>query len=414
MSADRPRADGARLGRDGEKNLALAALVERHGTPLYAFDLVELSARVALLRSALPAGTGLCFAMKANPFVLSALEPLVDRIEACSPGELRICRSQGVPAEKVVVSGVHKDDATVLGATSGRGLPAAVTVESRAQLELVRWAARRAGRRVPVLLRLSSGNQFGLCRDELVAVARTCLAEASSEVEPRGVQFFSGTQKSSPRRLERELGGLGRLAGELRDELGWEVPEVEYGPGLPVAYFESDAFDEPALLAALGRAIEGAGLSGRVTLEIGRSLVASCGTYLTRVVDAKGCAGQRYAIADGGIHHIAYYGQSMAMRRPPLCHLRADGREPEGEEAAWNVCGSLCTINDILVKQLPLRGLATGDLLAFGRAGAYCPTEGMSLFLSRDLPAVALVGGEGAVLVRGHLRTDPLNAPARH
>lgn len=386
----------------------LRDLAGRYGTPLYVFDLVALAGRAETLHAALPAGTGLCFAMKANPFVLSALEPLVDRIEACSPGELRICRAQGVPAEKVVASGVHKDAETVLEAMSGLRPPAAVTIESAAQLALVRAVARERGARVPALLRLSSGDQFGMGREELAAVAATCLGEAAGEVELRGVQFFSGTQKSSPRRLERELGRLGALVGELRDELGWDAPEVEYGPGLPVAYFESDAFDEAALLAALGGAIEGAGLAGRITLEVGRSLVACCGAYLTRVVDAKEVAGQRYAIVDGGVHHIAYYGQSMAMRRPPLRHLGAgDG----GGELPWNVCGSLCTVNDILAKQVGLRGLAVGDLLAFERAGAYCPMEGMALFLSRDLPAVALVGPRGAELVRDHLRTDPLNAP---
>lgn len=388
----------------------LRELAGRYGTPLYIFDLAALRARAERLRAALPDGTGLCFAMKANPFVLAALEPLVDRVEACSPGELRICRAQGVPVGKVVVSGVHKDAATVVDATSGRRPPAAVTVESAAQLALVRRVAREGGARVPVLLRLSSGNQFGMDREGLASAAATCLGEAAGEVELRGVQYFSGTQKSSPRRLERELGRLGALVGELRDRLGWDAPEVEYGPGLPVAYFESDEFDEGALLAALGGAVEGSGLSGRVTLEVGRSLVAGCGTYLTRVVDAKEVAGQRYAIVDGGVHHIAYYGQSMAMRRPPLRHLR----EPAaGEELPWNVCGSLCTVNDILAKQVGMRGLAVGDLLAFERAGAYCPMEGMALFLSRDLPAVALVGSRGAELARGRLRTDPLNSPAR-
>ena len=147
-------------------------------------------------------------------------------------------------------------------------------------------------------------------------------------------------------------------------------------------------------------------------MELGRSLVASCGTYLTRVVDAKEVAGQRYAIVDGGMHQLVYYGQSMAMRRPPVRLLGA--APPEGpEELPWNVCGSLCTTNDILVKRLPLAGLGEGSLLAFSRAGAYCATEGIALFLSRDLPRVALVGADGALeLVREGLRTDPLNTPS--
>lgn len=85
-----------------------------------------------------------------------------------------------------------------------------------------------------------------------------------------------------------------------------------------------------------------------ITLELGRSIAASCGTYLTRVVDVKHNKGQNYAILDGGIHHLVYYGQRMAMQLPP--HKLYPPRL--GEAQPWNLCGSLCTVNDILVKQL--------------------------------------------------------------
>lgn len=380
-----------------------------YGTPLYVFDTRELAARAKRLRSALPPGVGLCYAVKANTFVLAALEPLVDRLEACSPGEHRICRALGVPGEKIVLSGVNKDESTVEDAVAS-GAPSIVTVESLAQLALVRRVARSRGLRAPVLLRLSSGNQFGLDRADLERAAREAMGDRHLDL--RGVQFFSGTQKDSVRRLRREVGRLGDLARGLRDSCGWEVAEIEYGPGLPVAYFEGDETDEDALLDGLAEAVGGLSRTARVTIELGRSLVASCGTYLTRVVDAKEVAGQRYAIVDGGMHQLVYYGQSMAMRRPPVRLLGA--APPEGpEELPWNVCGSLCTTNDILVKRLPLAGLGEGSLLAFSRAGAYCATEGIALFLSRDLPRVALVGADGAPeLVREGLRTDPLNTPS--
>lgn len=380
-----------------------------YGTPLYVFDTRELAARAKRLRSALPPGVGLCYAVKANTFVLAALEPLVDRLEACSPGEHRICRALGVPGEKIVLSGVNKDESTVEDAVAS-GAPSIVTVESLAQLALVRRVARSRGLRVPVLLRLSSGNQFGLDRADLERAAREAMGDRHLDL--RGVQFFSGTQKDSVRRLRREVGRLGELARGLRDSCGWEMAEIEYGPGLPVAYFEGDETDEDALLDGLAEAVDGLSRTARVTIELGRSLVASCGTYLTRVVDAKEVAGQRYAIVDGGMHQLVYYGQSMAMRRPPVRLLGA--APPEGpEELPWNVCGSLCTTNDILVKRLPLAGLGEGSLLAFSRAGAYCATEGIALFLSRDLPRVALVGADGAPeLVREGLRTDPLNTPS--
>lgn len=404
---------------------ALARLAADFGTPLYVFDTRELAPRVGGISDALPPGVGLCYAVKANTFVLGALAGLVARLEVCSPGEQRICRALGVPGGQLVVSGVSKDPAALGEALSARELPAAVTVESPSQLGLVRALAAERGRRAPVLLRLSSGNQFGLDRADLLRAARD-LAD-DPHLELRGVQFFSGTQKGSARRLRRELAGLDALMLELGRACGRPLPELEYGPGLPVAYFEGDAADEGELLAALSEGVEGLSCRARVTLELGRSLVAGCGTYLTRVTDAKTVAGQRYAIVDGGMHQIVYYGQSLAMRRPPVRLLGgprgAVGGEKNlgprdapggaaGDAPAWNVCGSLCTVNDILAKQLPLPGLAEGSLLAFDRAGAYCATEGMSLFLSRDLPRVVLVGADGAPeLVRAGVRTDPLNTP---
>ena len=76
------------------------------------------------------------------------------------------------------------------------------------------------------------------------------------------------------------------------------------------------------------------------------------------------------------------------------------------------MCGSLCSVNDILAKQLPFPGLEIGDVLAFENTGAYCMTEGISLFLSRELPRVCLVGADGQTrLVRDALPTYPLNSP---
>lgn len=216
---------------------------------------------------------------------------------------------------------------------------------------------------------------------------------------------------------------------ELGEELGWTPCELEIGPGLPVSYFEGDAFDEAAFIESFSGMLENMAFSGSITLELGRSLTASCGTYLTRVVDTKVNAGQRYAIVDGGIHQLVYYGQSMAMKQPPCYLLDADAAAgaatgttsagaaagasaPDDAVEPWNICGSLCTVNDILAKQLPLAGLDTGSILAFRFAGAYCMTEGISLFLSRDLPKVVVLKHDGEpVLVRDGLRTDIINTP---
>ena len=131
------------------------------------------------------------------------------------------------------------------------------------------------------------------------------------------------------------------------------------------------------------------------------------GYYITKVVDIKRNKNQNYAIVDGGMNHIVYYGQSMAMKIPK-CDIYPK-RESKDEER-WNLCGSLCTINDILVKQFPVSNLKIGDVFIFKNAGAYCMTEGISLFLSRDLPCVLKLKDNNQIeVVRKDLPTYTLN-----
>ena len=109
------------------------------------------------------------------------------------------------------------------------------------------------------------------------------------------------------------------------------------------------------------------------------------------------------------MNHIVYYGQSMAMKHPVLRKLFSAA---DDNKEKWNICGSLCTANDILVKQFPLSDLQIGDILVFENTGAYCMTEGISLFLSRDLPEVILLKHDGTYrVVRSNVPTDSLNTP---
>ena len=75
-------------------------------TPFYLFDTDAAAAQVEALRKKLPDRVGLCYAVKANPFLIRDLEPVVDHFEVCSPGEFRICERLGIPMGKVGMSGV--------------------------------------------------------------------------------------------------------------------------------------------------------------------------------------------------------------------------------------------------------------------------------------------------------------------
>ena len=108
------------------------------------------------------------------------------------------------------------------------------------------------------------------------------------------------------------------------------------------------------------------------------------------------------------MNHLVYYGQTMAMKHP---HYELLPKRDEKNAEPWNLCGSLCTINDIIVKQLPVSNLEKGDVFIFKNTGAYCMSEGISLFLSRDLPKIVMKKGIKCEVVRETLPTHVLNTP---
>ena len=176
--------------------------------------------------------------------------------------------------------------------------------------------------------------------------------------------------------------------------------------GLPVSYFkEEKEFTEKEFLTSVSSYLKDMTYQGHITLELGRSISSSCGTYLTKVVDLKKNDAGNFAIVDGGINHITYYGQMMAMKHPDvlLYPVRT------GPKESYNICGSLCTINDILIKDFQVSNLKIGDVLVFLRVGAYAMTEGISLFLSRALPNVVLVNDNHIKVVRNNVLTYPFN-----
>ncbi|MCI9175438.1 MAG: diaminopimelate decarboxylase [Lachnospiraceae bacterium] len=448
------------------KQQELELILKEYQTPAYVFDLDALARRAQRILACLKkAGIDLCYAMKANPFLTGALEPLADRFEVCSPGEFRICEKEGIPMERLVISGVNKerkDISRMIEQYQGRGI---FTVESMQQFRLLSECAREAKVKLNLLVRISSGNQFGVDYE----LAKQMFGERKSypELTLRGIQYYSGTQKKKLPALEQELKMLDRFCREVQEELGAAVSELEYGPGLFVPYFQSEPEEHlEELLEELAGLIGRMDFSGKVTLEMGRFLAAECGSYLTRIVDRKENGGQIYGIVDGGIHQLNYYGQTMAMKLPFIQHIpaeksravaldtedpaqtrrhgKADGAdlsepvgaqqegalteadlsEPAGaqqegalteREEKWNICGSLCTAADVIVKQYPLTDAKEGDVLVFERTGAYSVTEGISLFLSRDLPKVLFYSQkEGIRLVRDRQETAGINSAARY
>lgn len=384
---------------------ALQDIAASFATPAFIFDADEFGRRAKNVKSAI-GGASLCYSIKANPFLLACLPEEIDRVEVCSPGELAICRRVGVDPSTVVYSGVNKGSEDIAEAIEyGAEL---LTAESLRQLGLINAAALAAGKRVRVALRLTSGNQFGMDSENL----KRAVAEKGSYegVDIVAIHYYSGTQKKKLAVVEKELAELEELADTLEERFGLSGISLEYGPGLPADYFGNDPEGrDMAVLAEAGAMIAAVAARRSVTVEFGRFLASPCGTYLTAAADIKNNNGENFVICDGGINHLKYYGQTMAMQTPPITLLGDHGEKTED----YTLCGSLCTTADILVRKVTLPALSVGDVLAFGRCGAYSVTEGIGLFLSRQLPRIVLHSERGGNrLLRDFYGTDILNSPA--
>lgn len=378
-------------------------LIENFKTPAYIFDIQKLKNRVKYLKESLPENVLLCYAIKANTFIVKEIEDCIDRLEVCSPGEYEICKASNIAGNKILITGVYKTPKVIKDIIENEKDVDYFTIESMEQFRLIKDIKK--DKKIKIMLRLTSGNQFGINEEEIEEIVKNY--DKYENIEITGIQYFSGTQKTSLKIIQREIDYVDGFVKELKEKYQFETKELEFGPGFPVYYFQNTEFDEEAYLKEFSQIISNMEYKGKIVLELGRSIAASCGYYITKVVDKKTNKGQNYAILDGGINHITYYGQTMAMKLPK-CSIYPQRENTENEK--WNLCGSLCTINDILVKQFPVGNLQIGDVFIFENTGAYCMTEGISLFLSRELPQVIKLKEHGSLeLVRDSLPTYVLN-----
>lgn len=425
-------------------------------TPYYVFDTDEFAKRAAMIRAALDCKGGrripLCFSIKANPFLLHRLPAGLDHVEVCSPGELEICIALGVKPESIIYSGVMKEKCDIERAVSyGAGILTCESIRhaaliSEVMLECIQEGAHEAEfaeTKAYVILRLTSGNQFGMSLDDIEYIISH--PDEFKGIAVMGIHYYSGTQKSL-RKINKDLEKIKSALTMLKDKYSFEPQLVEYGPGLCVEYFEDDWQEkEKQALNEVAEVLREFAVEYPLGIEMGRFLAASCGKYYTQVKDLKSTGDANYAILDGGIHHLNYFGQRMAMQVPPISIYRADeiyfgeklgeikgtagpiGNTFNGCEVSENdektgveltqlpdtdytLCGSLCTVADVLVREVKLKKLELGDVLEFGHCGAYSVTEAPALFLSRQLPAIYAYSKEyGYECLREHIPAAEIN-----
>ncbi|WP_243108375.1 diaminopimelate decarboxylase family protein [Butyrivibrio sp. X503] len=330
-----------------------------------------------------------CYAIKANPFLIPYIDKLVDHFEVCSWGELKICMHYKVDPDKIILSGVNKESGMISDAL-GYGVRV-FTAESMHQYDEIVRQVEKTDIQIRLLPRLSNGAQFGMdehCIEEIIKNR-----DNHPSVNIFGIHYFTGTQKKKFSKIESELKLLEEFIGRLKSEYGFEPELLEYGPGLGVPYFVGDDFDNYyTVYEELVKYIADAKYSYRVNLEMGRFFVASCGEYVTSVADVKGTPDAPILILDGGRNHISYYGQNMVMKTPIITM----DRENDNEAVPCDLYGSLCSFNDMIARAVMISKPQIGDRLIFESIGAYSITEGIYLFLSRDLPAVYIKEADGS------------------
>ncbi len=429
----------------------VAHIAGRAGTPTYVYSAATLRLHYDRLAAAFAELNPLiCFAVKSCPN-LSVLRVLAERgagMDVVSGGELMRADLAGVPRGRIVYAGVGKTEAEIrmaLGADgSGREPIGHFNVESAEEFGVIDGLARAAGVAARALIRVNPQVQAG--GHDYIATAkkdskfgvdfdtagRLFAAAARREpgapgLHPRGLHIHIGSAINDAGPHTRAVERLLALADEIDaavnagDGPGAVIDTLDIGGGFGADYSTGDAppataFAErivPLLRERVKRGV-------RVILEPGRTIAASAGVLLTRVLYVKtpgaaaGGSGKRFIICDAGMHtllrpalygafHFIWPARVPAGLVPPRRCERPDlpGLSPA------DVVGPICESGDFLAKDRMLPDVKRGDLLAVFTAGAY----GMSMasrYNSHPLPAEVLVDGDGAAVVREREGVDEL------
>lgn len=401
------RIDGA-LQAEG---VPLKALADAVGTPAYVYSTATLTRQYGLLRDAVaahPAALGqalIAFAVKANSnlSVLATLARLGCGADTVSEGEIRRALKAGVPANRIVFSGVGKTDAELAFAIEV-GVRQ-INVESAVELDRLIAVAAAKGARPEIAIRVNPAvgaggharittggatDKFGVPADE--AHALYARAAKSPHVTTVGLACHIGSQITTLEPLEAAFRALRTMTLELR-AAGLSVTRLDLGGGLGVPYHgQSDLPSIEAYVAMAARVLDG--LEVEAAFEPGRLLAANAGVLLSRVIQVNERGdGRRFLVLDAGMNDLM---------RPALYdafHDLVPVRPRAGEPRLYDLVGPICESTDVFARDRLLPPMHAGDLVAFMGAGAYGAVLA-SEYNSRPLVPEVLVDGARWAVVR--------------
>ena len=384
--------------------VALSAVAAEFGTPAYVIDEDALRDKAKAYRLAFgkrhPATT-ICFAAKAYPSIAMLRVMAAEGLGAdvVGAGELRMALLAGMAPAQIVMHGNAKSDDDIREAISaGIGY---IVVDNLDDVErIARLApAIRPGTAVPVLLRVAPGidsathaamatgaatSKFGIPVATVPAAIQRCADEPAIDLQ--GLHAHIGSQISDLSQFEEEVAALARLP---------RFGVYDFGGGLGVPYLPTDPnpqVDDYAerIISAAHRLL---GADIRVIVEPGRSLVATAGVTLYRVVTVKHGARTHVAV-DGGMGdnlEASLYGQRFS---PVIINRR------DGEEVRADLVGRHCESGDVITPDVALLAPAVGDLVVVPVTGAYCFTMANNYNAALRLPVVFCRQGQARAVVR--------------
>ncbi|MGQ4512375.1 diaminopimelate decarboxylase [Streptomyces sp. DW26H14] len=422
-------AQSVRRGPDGVvtvQDLPVTRLAEEFGTPAYIMDEADFRARCRAWKEAFGPGADVYYAGKAflSRAIVRWLAEEGLHLDVCSAGELSTALGAGMPAERIGYHGNNKTPAEIERAVEqGVGR---IVVDSFQEIARVAHTARRLGVRQKVQVRITVGveahthefiatahedQKFGLAvaGGQAEEAVRRILGHDSLELT--GLHSHIGSQIFDMAGFEVSARRVVELLARIRDEHGVELPEIDLGGGLGIAYTPADDPREPREVAKrlaeiVGHECESAGLTTpRVSVEPGRAIVGPTAFTLYEVGTVKPLEGLRtYVSVDGGMSDNIRTALYDAEYSVALVSRRSDA-----PAMLVRVVGKHCESGDILVRDAYLPAdLAAGDLVAIPATGAYCRSLASNYNHALKPPVVAVRDGSARVIVRRETEEDLL------
>lgn len=348
-------------------------------TPFYYYDMKLLGETLEVIKAESGKyGYHVHYAVKANanPRILQTIAAAGLGADCVSGGEVRAALDAGFPAGKVVFAGVGKADWEI-----DLGLDADIfcfNVESLAELEIINERAAAKGKTARIALRINpevdahthakittglKENKFGINLGLLGKVLDAM--KQMQHVRLIGIHAHIGSQIT-------DMSAFRNLAirmNEIQDELearGIQVENLNFGGGLGIDYYHPNHLPIPAFdnYFAVFKKLLQLRPGQQVHFEPGRSVVAQCGTLISRVLYVKEGEAKKFAILDAGFTDLI---------RPAMydAYHRIENLSSDGEVELYDVVGPICESSDVFGKDVELNEAHRGDFIALRSAGAY-------------------------------------------